>query len=241
MTVGQLLEIVSAKAGALLGKFVDGTPFYKEDTNNLQFVLVKKGFDPSGKEVMYDGRTGRIIENTITIGIAFYQRLYHMVSDKMHARATGKVQLLTRQPTEGKARQGGLRFGEMERDCLVGHGATMMLRDRMLENSDVYVMHICNLCGHIAWYNSKRGVYECPIHGDAGDIRPVKVPYAFKLFLQEIISMGVKPEIKISDKIKVMRKIVGEPYEQNESPDNNSSNSDDNSKTMKQEVEGGGA
>ncbi|MFP3227515.1 MAG: DNA-directed RNA polymerase subunit B [Caldisphaera sp.] len=241
MTVGQLLEIVSAKAGALLGKFVDGTPFYKEDTNNLQFVLVKKGFDPSGKEVMYDGRTGRIIENTITIGIAFYQRLYHMVSDKMHARATGKVQLLTRQPTEGKARQGGLRFGEMERDCLVGHGATMMLRDRMLENSDVYVMHICNLCGHIAWYNSKRGIYECPIHGDAGDIRPVKVPYAFKLFLQEIISMGVKPEIKISDKIKVMRKIVGEPYEQNESPDNNSSNSDDNSKTMKQEVEGGGA
>ncbi|MGC8566666.1 MAG: DNA-directed RNA polymerase subunit B [Caldisphaera sp.] len=207
MTVGQLLEVVTAKAGALLGKLIDGTPFYKEDIENLKLTLIKRGYDPSGKEVMYDGRTGRLIENTVTIGIAFYQRLYHMVSDKMHARATGKVQLLTRQPTEGKARQGGLRFGEMERDCLVGHGATMLLRDRMLENSDVYVMHICNLCGHIAWYNSKRGMYECPIHGDSGDIRPVKVPYAFKLFLQEIISMGVKPEIKVSDKIKLLQKL----------------------------------
>ena len=238
MTVGQLLELVSAKAGALLGKYIDGTPFYKEDINNLQLVLVKKGFDPNGKEVMYDGRTGRLIENTVTIGIAFYQRLYHMVSDKMHARATGKVQLLTRQPTEGKARQGGLRFGEMERDCLVGYGATMMLRDRMLENSDLYVMHVCNLCGHIAWYNSKRGVYECPIHGDSGDIRPIKVPYAFKLFLQEIISMGVKPEIKVSDKISVMKKITGEV----EVESRNSSKGDGNSDNeIKENADNGGA
>ncbi|MEB2793310.1 MAG: DNA-directed RNA polymerase subunit B, partial [Caldisphaeraceae archaeon] len=207
MTVGQLLEIIAAKAGALLGRYVDGTPFYKEDINNLKLTLIKKGYDPNGKEVMYDGRTGRLIENPITIGIAFYQRLYHMVSDKMHARSTGKVQLLTRQPTEGKARQGGLRFGEMERDCLVGHGATMLLRDRMLENSDVHTMYVCTICGNIAWYNSKRGVYECPIHGENADIKPIKIPYAFKLFLQEIMSMGIKPEIKVADKIKILQKL----------------------------------
>jgi DNA-directed RNA polymerase subunit B len=125
----------------------------------------------------------------------------------MHARATGKVQLLTRQPTEGKARQGGLRFGEMERDCLVGHGATMLLRDRMLDGSDAFTMYVCTLCGHIAWYNPKKGVYECPIHGENGDIKPVKVPYAFKLLLQEIMSMGIKPKIEVVDKMALVSRV----------------------------------
>lgn len=208
MTVGQLLETIAGKIGALQGRLVDGTPFYKEDIEKLRIELLKAGYDPNAREVMYDGRTGRMIERPIAVGVIFYQRLYHMVADKMHARATGKVQLLTRQPTEGKARQGGLRFGEMERDCLVGHGAVALLRDRMLYNSDKYVMYVCNKCGHIAWYNRRKGVYECPIHGEEGDVKPVIVPYAFKLLLQEITSMLIKPEVKVADKIKMLEKIL---------------------------------
>ena len=209
MTVGQLLESIAGKAGALMAKYIDGTPFYKQDIEGLRLELVKRGYDPNAREVMYDGRTGRRIEKPITVGITFYQRLYHMVADKMHARATGKVQLLTRQPTEGKARQGGLRFGEMERDCLIGHGATALLRDRMLFNSDKYEMLVCNKCGHIAWYNARKGVYECPIHEEDGDVKPVIVPYAFKLLLQEITSMVIKPRLVVSSKIDVLNKLPG--------------------------------
>ncbi|MCE4626846.1 MAG: DNA-directed RNA polymerase subunit B, partial [Desulfurococcales archaeon] len=209
MTVGQLLETIAGKVGALMAKYIDGTPFYKESIDGLRLELLKRGYDPNAREVMYDGRTGKRIEKPVTIGVTFYQRLYHMVSDKMHARATGKVQLLTRQPTEGKARQGGLRFGEMERDCLIGHGATALLRDRMLFNSDKYEMLVCSKCGHIAWYNARRGVYECPIHEEDGDVRPVIVPYAFKLLLQEVTSMFVKPQLIVSSKIDVLNKLPG--------------------------------
>ncbi len=209
MTVGQLLENIAGKLGALQARYVDGTPFYKEDIEAIRVELVKNGYDPNAREVMYDGRTGRIIEKPITIGVTFYQRLYHMVADKMHARATGKVQLLTRQPTEGKARQGGLRFGEMERDCLIGHGAAALLRDRMLFNSDKYEMLVCNKCGHIAWYNRRRGVYECPIHDEDGDVKPVIVPYAFKLLLQEITSMVIKPRLIVAPKIDALSKLPG--------------------------------
>ncbi len=208
MTVGQLLEEIAGKIGAIEARYVDATPFFKEPIEGLRISLVKAGYHPDALEVMYDGRTGRMIERMITIGITYYQRLYHMVADKIHARATGKVHLLTRQPTEGKARQGGLRFGEMERDCLVGHGAAMMLRDRMLENSDVYIMYVCNECGNIAWYNARKGKLECPIHGENADIRAVKVPYAFKLLIQEITSMMIKPEIKAARKLRILDKIV---------------------------------
>jgi len=209
MTVGQLLENIAGKLGALEARYVDGTPFYKEDIDNIRIELLKHGYEPNAREIMYDGRTGRIIEKPITIGVTFYQRLYHMVADKMHARATGKVQLLTRQPTEGKARQGGLRFGEMERDCLIGHGAAALLRDRMLFNSDKYEMLICNKCGHISWYNRRRGIYECPIHEEDGDVKPVIVPYAFKLLLQEITSMVIKPRVVVSNKINALTKVPG--------------------------------
>ena len=210
MTVGQLLEEIAGKLGAIKARFIDASPFYKEDIDGLRFELLKLGYDPNAREVVYDGRTGEIAERPVVVGVSFYQRLYHMVSDKMHARATGKVQLLTRQPTEGKARQGGLRFGEMERDSLVGHGASMLVRDRLLEASDSYILYVCRLCGHISWYNRRKGVYECPIHGAEGDIKPVKVPYAFKLLLQELMSMAIKPEIRIADKISILKSILGE-------------------------------
>ena len=211
MTVGQLLETIAGKIGALQSRFVDGTPFFKEPIENLRLELLKAGYDPNAREIMYDGRTGKLIDRPIAIGVVFYQRLYHMVADKMHARATGKVQLLTRQPTEGKARQGGLRFGEMERDCLVGHGATALIRDRMLYNSDYYTMYVCAICGHIGWYNRRKRALECPIHGTEGDVKPVKVPYAYKLLLQEITSMLIKPELKVAEKIRLLDKVVGRP------------------------------
>jgi DNA-directed RNA polymerase subunit B len=210
MTVGQLLEEIAGKLGAIRARFIDASPFYKEDVNSIRLELLKTGYDPNAREVMYDGRTGEMIERPIVVGVSFFQRLFHMVSDKMHARATGKVQLLTRQPTEGKARQGGLRFGEMERDSLVGHGAAMLTRDRLLEASDSYILYVCNICGHISWYNRRKGAYECPIHGTEGDVKPVKVPYAFKLLLQELISMAVKPEIKVGDKIAILKSVLGE-------------------------------
>jgi DNA-directed RNA polymerase subunit B len=210
MTVGQLLEEIAGKLGAIKARLIDASPFYKEDIDGIRFELLKLGYDPNAREVAYDGRTGEIVERPVVVGVSFYQRLYHMVSDKMHARATGKVQLLTRQPTEGKARQGGLRFGEMERDSLVGHGASMLVRDRLLEASDSYILYVCRLCGHISWYNRRKGVYECPIHGAEGDIKPVKVPYAFKLLLQELMSMAIKPEIRIADKISILKSILGE-------------------------------
>ena len=211
MTVGQLLETIAGKVGAIKARYIDGTPFFKEDVDSLMVELLKAGYDPHAREVMYDGKTGRLIDKPVAIGVVFYQRLYHMVADKMHARATGKVQLLTRQPTEGKARQGGLRFGEMERDCLVGHGAAALIRDRMLFNSDYYTMYVCNECGHISWYNRRKRVLECPIHGENGDVKPVKVPYAFKLLLQEITSMVIKPEVHVAEKIGILEKVLERP------------------------------
>ncbi len=202
MTLGQLMESIAGKVAALRGKFVDGTPFFEEDIDELKRQLLLFGYPLDGTEPMYDGRTGELIGNPIFIGIVYYQKLHHMVADKMHARARGPVQLLTRQPTEGRAREGGLRFGEMERDTLVGHGAAALLRERMLESSDRTIIYVCELCGFIGWYNRKRDRYECPIHGDKGVLHPVMVPYAFKLLIQEMMSLGIKPRLIIGDKFK---------------------------------------
>ncbi len=200
MTLGQLFETIAGKYAAIYARFVDGTPFAKEPIENLKIELLKAGYAPDGTELMYDGRTGEMLRNPILIGVVYYQKLHHMVADKMHARARGPIQILTRQPTEGRAREGGLRFGEMERDCLVGHGAAMLLRERMLESSDKYVMYVCELCGHIAWFDRNKRKYICPIHGENGKISAVVVPYAFKLLLQELMSMCVMPRLRLAPK-----------------------------------------
>ncbi|MET1159976.1 MAG: DNA-directed RNA polymerase subunit B [Thermoprotei archaeon] len=199
MTVGQLLESIAGKAAALEGRFVNATPFYKEPIENLMLVLKKHGYLPTGEEVMYDGRTGELIKTSIFIGIVYYQKLHHMVADKIHARATGPVQILTRQPTEGRSRQGGLRWGEMEVDCLVGHGASYLLKETMVDRSDKTVVYVCELCGHIGWYDRNKGVYVCPVHGDKGKLRPVEMSYAFKLLIQELMSMGIMPRLRVGD------------------------------------------
>ncbi len=200
MTIGQFIESLAGKAASARGKPVDGTPFSNETSTDIRKALVKLGFSNTGAEVFYNGVTGEKFTADIYIGVVYYQKLHHMVADKIHARARGQVQMLTRQPTEGRARGGGLRFGEMERDCLIGHGAAMLLRDRLLEESDKYTLYICENCGTIGYYDMKQRKYTCELCEDKARISPVTVSYAFKLLMQELMSLCISPKLGLKEK-----------------------------------------
>lgn len=201
MTVGQFIESLGGKAAALRGEAVDGTAFGGEDPESLKMELTKHGFKPTGREIMFDGITGRQYQVDVFIGLVYYQKLHHMVTDKIHARARGQVQMLTKQPTEGRARGGGLRFGEMERDCLIAYGASMVLKDRLLDEADRTELNVCEECGLIAYYDTKQHRYVCRICGDPSKISSVVVAYAFKLLLQEMMSLNITPRLIIKAKV----------------------------------------
>ena len=199
MTFGHLLEMLGAKAGSFSACELDGTAFSSNGRaliDEYGSVLQHHGFDRFGNEVLYDGRTGKRFDADIFTGVVYYSRLWHMTALKLQVRSRGPVQILTHQPTEGKPRRGGLRFGEMERDALVGHGASLLLKERMLDQSDKAELWVCSQCGDIGYFDYIKNVPICLTCG-SHDLMMIEICYAFKLLLDEIKTMHILPRIKL--------------------------------------------
>ena len=195
MTIGQLKETLLGMVLVELGLFGDGTSFGELDIETIRRELFKLGYECNGNQLMYNGLTGEQIETNVFIGPAFYQRLKHMVNDKQHSRSIGPMVNLTRQPAEGRSRDGGHRFGEMERDSMVAHGACRFTRGRMYDSSDKYQVHVCKRCGMIAAVNDKMGIHCCHMCENRTEFAYVEIPYACKLLFQELQTMNIAPRI----------------------------------------------
>ena len=202
MTVSHLIESLGAKVGALSGRYVDGTPFSGEPSEDLRKELEELGFRENGTETLYDGRTGRAYEAKIFIGNIYYLRLKHQVADKIQSRARGRVALLTRQPTAGKAMEGGLRFGDMEKDTLIAHGSSLLLKERF--SSDKDIVNIGDRSGDIAEYDSVTDRFVSVVDPKE-TVSKVEMAYGFKLLIEQLKSMGIRPQLKLKDKFKQKR------------------------------------
>ena len=195
MTIAQLLECLLGKACVHLGGFGNGTPFVDCNFENIQKTLMGCGFERYGNEVLYNGRTGKQMNVSIFMGPTYYQRLKHLVDDKIHSRSHGPIVQLTRQPSEGRARDGGLRFGEMERDCMISHGTVQFLKERMLDVSDNYRLFICQRCGLKGIVNPEKEIFICKNCHNQTAFSEVRIPYACKLLMQELEAMSISPKM----------------------------------------------
>ena len=198
MTISHLIEILGGKVGALSGKYIDGTIFESQSEKELRSYLKELGFRENGTERMYNGITGEEFKVDIYIGDMYYLKLKHMVANKLHSRASGRIQLLTRQPIEGRSKGGGLRLGEMEKDCFVAHGASLLLKERF--DSDKTIVHICENCGLLAISDSYRNRKFCTMCGSNVTITPIEISYAFKLLIDELKALCIYPRIKLISK-----------------------------------------
>ena len=198
MTIAHLIELVGGKTGALSGRYIDGTTFDAEPEQKLRQELVSMGFRENGTETFYNGITGEMFEAQIYVGCMYYMKLKHMVSNKLHSRARGPIQLLTRQPTEGRAKEGGLRLGEMEKDTFIAHGASLLLKERF--DSDKVVVPICEKSGLIGYFDARKNRAMSPVYGEESEMSYVEISYAFKLLLDEIKSLGIYPKIELENK-----------------------------------------
>jgi len=196
MTMGKLLEIIAGKVAALSGNIIHSPIFSPTPENEIRSLLAKHGFRDDGREAMYDARTGKKFESEVLIGSCFYQKLDHLVSNKIHARSRGPVTLLTKQPTEGRSKEGGLRLGEMEKDCLIAHGAALVLKERF--DSDKSIIPVCTECGLVAVHDRVKNRNVCPICGNS-KIVELEMSYAFKLMLDELRSMLIYPRLVIKE------------------------------------------
>ena len=204
MTIGQLKETLLGKVLVHLGLFGDGTSFGELDVKTIAEKLQDQGYESYGNELMYNGLTGEQFHTNIFIGPVFYQRLKHMVNDKQHSRSIGPMVNLTRQPAEGRSRDGGFRIGEMERDVMIAHGISRFCRERLYDVSDKYSAHVCKKCGIIAQYNDDGNsmlgkfnfsVHKCSVCENMTDFAYVEIPYAFKLLAQELQTINCVPRL----------------------------------------------
>lgn len=204
MTVGKMIELLGSKAGVSNGKFHYGSAFgepsgHADRVETISHTLVKHGFSYSGKDFLYSGITGSPLQAYIFMGPIYYQKLKHMVLDKMHARGSGPRVMITRQPTEGRSRNGGLRVGEMERDCLIAYGASMLIYERLMISSDPFEVQVCRNCGLLGYYNHKLKTSVCSTCKNGDNISTLKLPYACKLLFQELQSMNIVPRLKLTE------------------------------------------
>jgi DNA-directed RNA polymerase II subunit RPB2 len=203
MTIGHLIECLNSKKVVLKDRIdpkdYDATPFTNDfSIDSISNQLHELGYQRHGNEVMFNGFTGKKEDILIFIGPTFYQKLKHMVADKMYSRRIGKYDILTRQPPEGRSRNGGLRFGEMERDCMISHGASLFLKERLFEVSDKYSVKVCGRCGLIGEIESyEDGRLGCRICNQSDKIADVSLPYCCKLLFQELMAMHIKPIMKL--------------------------------------------
>ena len=195
MTIAQLKETLLGKVLVELGMFGDGTSFGNLHVKDIAKELQNLGYESYGNEVLYNGLTGEQVHTNIFFGPVFYQRLKHMVNDKQHSRSIGPMVNLTRQPAEGRSRDGGFRIGEMERDVMIAHGMSAFCKERLYDVSDAFKVHICNKCGLIASYNDKLHIHMCRVCENRTDFKYVEIPYACKLLFQELTTMNIAPRI----------------------------------------------